>query len=244
MRLGSTYHCLHVETMYMKAVKALLGVRITTPNQLCLIEAGLKPLAAIVRARQKKFLDKMREKRGEMDDDPLIHALNIAQQHHKPMWKYIESTINGHDFVADEVSKIKDSINSTAMSATKFQTYLSMNPMLEIHSLYTKAAPTIPDYLRINFTRYRLSSHQLRVEVGRWSRTPADQRTCTCGLGVQNEQHIFECPLVEHFFNNNNDKSYNTFADIFTDTSLEDLQILYQVLNHLYAEREETLSGL
>ena len=114
--------------------------------------------------------------------------------------------------------------------------------MLEIHPLYTKEAPTIPDYLRINFTRYRLSSHQLRVEIGRWSRTPADQRTCACGLGIQNEQHIFECPLVEHILNNN-DKSYNTPSDIFTDTSLEDLQVLYQVLNHLYNEREETLSG-
>ena len=45
-----------VETMYMKAVKALLGVRITTPNDLCLIEAGLRPLRAIVKTRQKKVL--------------------------------------------------------------------------------------------------------------------------------------------------------------------------------------------
>ena len=232
-----------VEVMYMKAVKALLGVRITTPNKLCLIEGGLKPLTAIVKSRQKKFLDKMREKRGEMHDDPLIHALNIAEEHHKPMWKYIESIINGHDFVSVEETKIKESINTADPSATKFRTYHSLNPMLEVHPLYTKAAPTIPDYLRINFTRYRLSSHQLRVEVGRWSRTPADQRTCTCGLGVQNEQHIFECPIVEHIFNSS-EKSYNTPEDIFDDTSLEDLQVLYQVLNHLYAEREETLSGL
>ena len=40
-----------VETMYMKAVKALLGVRITTPNELCLIEAGIRPLTTIVKSR-------------------------------------------------------------------------------------------------------------------------------------------------------------------------------------------------
>ena len=135
---------------------------------------------------------------------------------------------------------MKDAINNAAPTATKFQTYRFLNPMLEIHPLYTKTTPIVPDYLRINFTRYRLSSHQLRVEVGRWSRTPADKRTCTSGLGIQNEQHIFECPLVEHIFNTN-DKLYNTPADIFTDTSLEDLHVLYQVLNHLYAERDELL---
>ena len=227
--------------MYMKAVKALLGVRITTPNVLCLIEAGLKPLAAIVQSRQKKFIDKMREKRSEMNDDPLIHALKIVQEHHKPMQKYIDKIVNGNDFVADEVTRLKEVVNTADPSATKIHTYLSLNPALDVHSLYTKTATTIPDYLRINFTRYRLSSHQLRVEVGRWSRTPADQRTCTCGLGIQNEQHIFECPHVAHLFNNN-DKQYNTPADMFTDTSIDDLKILHQVLKHLYAEREETLT--
>ena len=225
----------------MKAVKALLGVRITTPNALCLIEAGLKPLTAIVQSRQKKFIDRMREKRSEMGDDPLMHALKTAREHHKPMQKYIEKIVNGNDFVADEVARIKQAINTADTSATKFHTYRSLNPTLDVHSLYSKTAPTIPDYLRINFTRYRLSSHQLRVEVGRWSRTPADQRTCTCGLGVQNEQHIFECPRVAHLFNNN-DKHYNTPADIFTDTSLDDLKILHQVLKHLYDEREGTLT--
>ena len=45
-----------VEIMYMKAVKALLGVRITTPNDLCLIEGGLRPLSAIVKSRQNPTL--------------------------------------------------------------------------------------------------------------------------------------------------------------------------------------------
>ena len=230
-----------VEAMYMKAVKALLGVRITTPNHLCLVEAGLKPLKALIWSRQKKFLDKMHEKRSDLTDDPIMHALKIIREHHKPMKKYIESIINGNDFIAEEVEKIKEAINSAHHSATKFHTYRFLNPTLDTHSLYTRTAPTIPDYLRINFTRYRLSSHLLRVEIGRWSRTPSDQRTCTCGLGVQNEQHIFECPIVAHLFNNS-EKSYTTPADIFTDTSIDDLKILHQVMNHLYAEREETLT--
>ena len=35
-----------VETFYMKAVKALLEVRITTPTNVCLIEAGIQPIKA------------------------------------------------------------------------------------------------------------------------------------------------------------------------------------------------------
>ena len=115
-----------------------------------------------------------------------------------------------------------------------------MNPTLETHPLYTSNSPTLPDYLRINFTRYRLSSHQLRVEVGRWSRTPHDQRLCSCGNGVQDEMHIFHCPIVKYIFDSV-DKNYASLSDIFVDTTAEDLQVLYKVLDKLY-ETEHQLA--
>ena len=229
-----------VETMYMKAVKAMLGVRITTPNELCLIEAGLRPLNAIVKTRQKKFLTKMLEERSDMVDDPFTHVFGITRDMNSTMWSYIESILSGDDFILDEITRIKQNIVAKPMSATKFQTYRELNPNLETHFLYTRSAPTIPDYLRITFTRYRISSHRLRIEMGRWSRTPPDQRVCSCGTGVQNELHIFQCPLVHDLLNGPN-KCYISPWDFFNDTKVEDLLTLHQALDKLY-EKAENIS--
>ena len=226
-----------VEAMYMKAVKALLGVRITTPNALCLVEAGLRPLSAIVKARQKKFFTKMMESRSDMNDDPFMHVFNITRELNKPMWNYIEQIMDTDDFIAKELSDMKDFIENQPLSATKFHTYLTMNPTLNTHPLYTKSSPTIPDYLRIDFTRYRLSSHRLRVEVGRWSRTTPEERVCSCGTGIQNEAHIFLCPHVKELFDAS-EKQYSSPNDFFEDTDMDDLHLLHRVLERLYETNE------
>ena len=233
-----------VETMYMKAVKALLGVRITTPNDLCLIEAGLRPINAVVKTRQKKFLRKMLEGRSDMSDDPFMHAFVITRDMNKTMWKYIESITrvdDEFDFVAFEVNNLKEAIRSQPPSATKYQTYQRLNPALDTHRLYTQRTPNIPDYLRITFTRYRLSSHNLKVETGRWSRTPSNERICSCGTDIQNEEHIFRCPLVNDIFTASG-KSYTSPADIFLDTTTEVLRILHKVLNKVYENNEHHLA--
>ena len=58
----------------------------------------------------------------------------------------------------------------------------------------------IPEQIRVNITRLRLSSHHLKVETGRWSRIPREAGLCTCGSGdVQTERHIIEkCQLNLH----------------------------------------------
>ena len=123
---------------------------------------------------QKKFFMKMMKSRSEMLDDPFMHVLGITKECHKPLWRYIDNLVKGGNYVIDEISKIKDSIKNSPITATRFLTYQLLNPELDIHPLYTPNTQIIPDYLRINFTRYRLSSHQLRVAVGRWSRTPRE----------------------------------------------------------------------
>ena len=210
--------------MYMKVVKVLLGVRITTSNDMCMIESGLRPFSAIVKTRQRKFFQRMLDARSDMTDDPFMHVFGITRE---------MNTVK-------EIAEIKDSVMNQPPSATKFRTYLAMNPTLETHPLYTANSPTLQDYLRINFTRYRLSSHRLRVEVGRWSRTPHDQRLCPCGIGVQDEMHVFHCPVVKDIFDSV-DKNYASLSDIFVDTTVEDLQVLYKVLNKLY-ETEHQLA--
>lgn len=219
-----------VEVMYMKAVRALLGVRATTPTNLCLLEGGLKPLESLVKSRQKKFFEKMMTKRADMTDDPLMHAINITKELNRPMWSYVESVLSVENFPKMMTDAMKESIQNAAPSATRSHTYLALNPELDVHPLYTKKSSTIPDYLRISFTRYRLSSHMLRVEIGRWSRTPRDERMCPCRTGIQDESHIFMCPLVTNTFT----KPCRTPADLFQDTSFNDLDTLHKTLNSFH----------
>ena len=74
-----------------------------------------------------------------------------------------------------------------------------MNPELLLNEVYKETTHHIPDYVRVENTRFRTGSHCLNVEKGRWSPIPADQRYCTCdGQSMQNEQHvIYNRPLTE-----------------------------------------------
>ena len=77
---------------------------------------------------------------------------------------------------------------------TKAQTYKLLNPDLKVHPVYT-SKDYINERARIAFTRLRLSSHSLKVETGRWSRIPREERLCRCGGEVEDEEHILlRCP--------------------------------------------------
>ena len=218
-----------LETFYMKAVKSLLGVRITTSNKLCLIEAGLQPIKCIILERQQKFFLKMMNERAGLKDDPLMHILKQTQLENHVMWRYIESIMHGGDFISEEIANIKGSVTSAANEKSKLCTYRLLNPQLEIHPLYVKCAEYIPDYLRIDFTRFRLSSHKLRVETGRWNSIPREQRICNCGEGVQDEFHIFCCRGVSHILTSYG-KQYTSPIELFSETKMNDLKMLHDIL--------------
>ena len=51
---------------------------------------------------------------------------------------------------------------------------------------------------RLSFTRFRLSSHHLKIETGRWARINVENRLCDCGKGIQDEPHVlFHCGKTE-----------------------------------------------
>ena len=174
----------------------------------------------------------MMTSRSDMSNDPLIHAIAIAKEHNKPVWSYIENVMGGDKFAENEIASIKESIQSSSPSATKFQTYISLNPTLEVHPLYTDKLAAIPDYLRISFTRFRLSSHMLRIETGRWSRIPREERMCPCGTNIQDEHHVFVCPLLTSFTGSFS-RTITTPKDFFEGTTTTELEVLHQILDYL-----------
>ena len=131
-----------------------------------------------------------------MVDDPLMHVLRLTRSKNAKMSSYLESLSNCDDFVkADKSARAERARSSTR---TKTVTYCSINPTFELHPIYQNSKDPLDDYLRIAFTRFRTSSHRLKVETGRWSRLPRERRLCKCEMGVQTEEHaLVECELVE-----------------------------------------------
>ena len=175
--------------LYAACVRTLLGVRKTTATDLCLIEAGVQPLQQRIKQAQKQRFGKLIQEREETPDDPLTHALALSRQARTPGARYIDA-VSSYSAEADAIA-LRERILST--DRTKFTTFRTlMNPDLSVHSVYTD--PTIPEHKRIAFSKVRLSSHNLEIEKGRWTRKSREERLCTCGA-VQDEPHIAaHCP--------------------------------------------------
>ena len=184
-----------LEHLYLKGIKSLLGVRSQTPTDVVLLEAGYPSLRAMIKSCQKVFFEKMLSKRQHLHDDPLMHVIKLTRATNPKMAAYINSLTECGDFIEkDRVDRINRMNSSTK---TKSVTYRSINPTFEVHPIYKSYEEGIDDYLRIAFTRFRTSSHRLKIETGRWSRIPRERRLCTCGKGLQTEEHVLiNCDLV------------------------------------------------
>ena len=200
-----------LNSMYMKAIKMLLGVRQSTPNDTCLIEAGYPSLEAAVRHRQQNFFQQMMHERKDLNDDPLMFALDLTERENVHMHRYLTGVLEEGDIVDNDIRRRKDKIMSS--QCTRATTYREINAELTVHSIYSSNSNNIvDDDLRISFTRLRLSSHRLKIETGRWARIPPALRLCPCG-SVQTEKHVLcECLLV-----NNIRQSYSNDTIDFND---------------------------
>ena len=80
---------------------------------------------------------------------------------------------------SEGLERLRVNINNS--EKTRDKTYKEINPSLSTSVIYCKDSK-IPEYARIAITRLRLSSHRLRIETGRWSRLPKEERLCSCGM--------------------------------------------------------------
>ena len=175
-----------VEIKYIGALKALLGVRVTTRTDIVLLETGMPTLKELVKKRQTTFIKK--NIRGDKEDTPLTKAFRTCQNKSTKGYRYIKSLLD--DPCSDTLDDLKQKFATT--QGTRAATYREINPQLLVHQLYT-ANKYIEERKRIAFTRLRLSSHRLKVETGRWSRIERENRLCECG-SIQDESHVlFHC---------------------------------------------------
>ena len=211
-----------VEKLYYGAIKALLGVRSTTCNDLCLVEVGFQNL---VQQKQKEFFMKLLQERKGMNDDPFLAAFKLAKDNGTALYFYIDKLMeNKNNLIQESLSELKRKI--TTSDRSKIITYRHLNPTLEKCNLYNLE---IPEFVRMNITRLRLSSHNLKIETGRWSRIPRDSRLCECQK-IQTESHIIEdCILTRHIRENYNFVEIAAPSVLKCETTNE-AEFIYEVL--------------
>lgn len=188
-----------VEKLYKWCIKKLLGVRKTTANDLCMIELGVAPLRAIVRAKQRKFMNRMWTERIAMNDDPLMHAIRLTLGYDDAVSRYMRDLITNN---TNDIDEARQELNLRILNSesNRLLFYKTVNPDLCVHEIYLKDI-RVNEIERISWTRLRLSAHSLAIERGRWSRRgrgrlPLEERVCVCGQ-IQTEAHVIEdCPVT------------------------------------------------
>ena len=204
--------------LYNWALKTLLDVRMTTCNDVCYIESGNPPIQAVIKKKQRKFLKSVWRERSQLDDDPLIMALRTVMAARYNTKYYIQDMI--HNDVDDVDIGMRDLNHSLRRSvSSRRTTYLEINPSLCVHPIYTESKQSVPERDRVAFTRFRVLSHSLAVEVGRWSRRgrgrlSLEERLCRCG-DIQTEVHVVQhCTLTHHMRHHHN---FSTIQDLFSN---------------------------
>lgn len=185
-----------VKSMYFTAIKNLLGVRRTTANDLCLLELGMPSIDGYVKNSQYRFLKRLIETRAnETDFDPFMYVYNLCLRDNTACAKYISKLLaQDGNFITKDMDNIRSRVRDSNRS--KFLSYKDMNPNLNVNCFYLNQSVNELD--RINASRIRLSSHNLAIETGRWSRVLRENRLCKCG-NVQTESHVLiDCTHTEH----------------------------------------------
>ncbi len=88
--------------------------------------------------------------------------------------------------------------------------YVTLKPQLSVHPVYLCSSSTssAPEYQRVEFSRLRLSAHNLRIETGIWQRMSRELRVCNSNCvvgGVQDEHYALTtcglCSQIRNFLN-------------------------------------------
>ena len=192
----------NLESIYRTGLKTALGVRNCTNNEIVYIESGSYPLTCTIQKQQMKFWNNIKVYTQNQPDAPLskllqysksvklpyiMHYIHMNDKYESPEYCYQSLT---SDFATRWSTKIRTNIDENS----KLGAYLKVNRDL-----------TTPDYNklfeieRISVTQYRTGSHNLMIELGRYTvpTTPREERLCKCNEAIQTLEHCtLYCPLL------------------------------------------------
>ena len=207
-----------LEVSYRKLLKSCLNVRSNTPNFILYIESGLLPIKFVVLLRQFKFY--MRFSDSIESNSRREKMMNLLLGDKTKYLKHYENLVSKYDSPSDIIVEgfnfVKEKIRSIATKGhSKFSIYVKLNPDLEpspfLHIIHPMACDII---------RFRVGSHYLPIETGRWCRKQRDERLCTnCGTIGDEEHVLYHCSLI----NREGIELNNEISDIWRQPEIYEL---------------------
>ena len=207
-----------LEKTYNKLLRRTLNVRVNTPSLPMYIESGFLPIEALFLARQLNFYKRYRDSaissntpRSQLFDRLMQEPTSYLQHYINLGVKYTSVA----DIFKESAEEVKRKIrNCASKDQYKFKTYLEINPTLQKSPFIENLHPLSRDIIR-----FRLGSHVLPIETGRWSRTIRANRICSNCKVLGDERHaLFACSVIDRValeLPNSMSEIWNS-ADIFT----------------------------
>ena len=205
-----------VDKLHYKFCKTLLGVRPQTSNAAVLGELGRFPLALVCKQRSLKYWSKINKDRDSImfsvyTNQGALNGLNdVTYNATSPLWfNAIKSILDNlgfsnlfHAFNTDIEympmlsQRLHDQYiqkwNETLNSQSKMEYYC----MFKRDFVFEKYLECVSNKTtRIQLSRFRLCSHSLEIECGRYNRVARNDRKCKlCNQNtVESEYHFMLC---------------------------------------------------
>ena len=190
-----------------KALKCCLGVKSGTSNDLIYKEIDQADIISTIRDRQYKFAEKIKKLGKDEALAKEIWDMCIVQGESTDLRKYYESVKDHNRERNTKDREMRIEISDDTMC----NRYKSICGTTKPDILYNQC---FDDSKRKIITRWRLSSHKLRIETGRYTRpyTERKDRLCLVCNVVEDEVHaIYDCKAhhtirntYQHIINLNN----------------------------------------
>ena len=153
-------------------------------------------MEAIISSRQIGFFKRFGESLHPGSSRSLVFEKLKEDENEKYIQHYVRlsQSYNSKDEIYNaSVSRIKQQINSLADQGNyKFQIYRRMNPSLEPSPFLN-----LPHPLSDTIIKFRLGSHKLPIETGRWRGLDRSDRVCPECQVLGDEQHfLYVCPQI------------------------------------------------
>ena len=185
-----------LETSYVKLLRSCFNTRSNVPNAILFIESGFLPIRTIIMMRQYNFYKRFRDSiqagsRREKMMQMLLGRKTDYLQHYEDL---VEKYASVSEILAESSNELKQKIYRLANAGHyKYQIYVKLNPELLPSPFLSIVHP-----VALDIVKFRLGSHYLPIETGRWSRKPRNERFCTnCGVLGDEDHVLFHCSLIQ-----------------------------------------------
>ena len=200
-----------------KLLKIILQVKPSTPNEIVYTEIGRCDMMCRIKKRQKRFFESCKQ----LTEEDAILSKIMRMCSHLDFYKYYESL--GDDLDQVNMNEMKEVINnSTKSHCMRYREISEVKYNDVIYGQYLR------EDKRVVLSKWRLSSHKLRIETGRYTTplTPRQERVCPeCPTFIEDEYHVvYQCPLYSNVRIRHRDTLLKlpTIFDLLNPTNIAD----------------------